>query len=122
MTNAIGSRVKALRVQNHLTAAQLGYKCGIGENAVYKIEAGDTKMPSFTTGVRLAKVLGVEPYYIAFGAEVAKRQAPAYETEGPSTAEVSRIAEVLAMVLGRVNAIEAQQTAPASLTARGRGR
>ena len=67
MMETLGTRVKALRERRHFTAARLGAIAGIGENALYKIESGATNEPSFRVGVRLAKALDVEPFFLAFG-------------------------------------------------------
>ena len=67
MMETLGARVKSLREKKKFTAARLGAIAGIGENALYKIESGSTNEPSFRVGVRLAKALGVEPFFLAFG-------------------------------------------------------
>ena len=49
------------------------------ENAIRKIESGDSKEPRFSTGVRIARALKVEPSVIADGegaAESGKQKAP----------------------------------------------
>lgn len=67
--NSIGERIRLLRQAKKLTPGQLALKCEIGENALRKIENGESKAPSFVTGVRLARALGVDPWYLAFGEE-----------------------------------------------------
>lgn len=65
--SGIGERIKALREAKRLSIIQLASKSGIGENALRKVESGENKAPSFVTGVRIARALGVDPWYIAFG-------------------------------------------------------
>jgi predicted nucleotidyltransferase/DNA-binding Xre family transcriptional regulator len=57
----IGSQIKALRRAKGLSAASLASRAGVTENAIRKIEAGDSKEPRFSTGVRIAAALSVEP-------------------------------------------------------------
>lgn len=65
VSETIGERLKRIREEQGMTAARLGALSGVGEGAVYKIERGDSKSPSFSTGLRLAKALGVSPYDLA---------------------------------------------------------
>ncbi len=44
-----------------MTAAELGRRAGVTENAIRKIESGDSREPRFSTGVRIASALGVDP-------------------------------------------------------------
>ncbi len=37
------------------------------EGAIRKIESGDTKSVTFENGLKLARVLGVDPMFLAFG-------------------------------------------------------
>lgn len=59
--NSIGRRIKRLRESKGLTAARLAERAGITENALRKIESGDSKEPRFSTGVRIARALDIEP-------------------------------------------------------------
>jgi hypothetical protein len=65
MEHTIGSRIKKLRRAQGLTASELARRTGITENAVRKLEAGDSAEPRFTTGLRIARELGVTPDAIA---------------------------------------------------------
>lgn len=56
-----GARLKALRRENALTAAELGRRVGLSENAVRKLESGNSAEPRFGTGLRIARLLGVTP-------------------------------------------------------------
>jgi predicted nucleotidyltransferase len=44
-----------------MTAVTLARSVGITENAVRKIESGDSKEPRLSTGLRIAEVFGVSP-------------------------------------------------------------
>jgi transcriptional regulator with XRE-family HTH domain len=82
MAETIGERLRRLRESSGLSVLALARVAGIGENAVRKIESGDSKQPSFTTGVRIAKALGVSPWELA--GEREPLQSGSYE-EGAST-------------------------------------
>ncbi|MDQ2679466.1 MAG: XRE family transcriptional regulator [Candidatus Eremiobacteraeota bacterium] len=71
--SGIGERVRAYRKSRGLTAAGLAAKSGVSENAIRKIESGNSKQPSFVTGVRIADALGLSPRILAFG-EAARRE------------------------------------------------
>lgn len=58
---SIGDRIKGLRRSRGLTASRLAERVGITENALRKIESGNSKEPRFSTGVRIAKALGIDP-------------------------------------------------------------
>ena len=60
-TGSIGSRIKALRRQRGVTAGALATSVGVTENAIRKIEAGDSKEPRFSTAMSIARALGVPP-------------------------------------------------------------
>jgi predicted nucleotidyltransferase/DNA-binding Xre family transcriptional regulator len=53
--------MRAARQARGLTAAALANRVGVTENAIRKIEAGDSKEPRFSTGLRIAHALGIEP-------------------------------------------------------------
>lgn len=56
-----GARLKRLRNEMGLSAAVLARRLGITENAIRKLEAGDSKEPRFSVGMRLADELGTSP-------------------------------------------------------------
>jgi predicted nucleotidyltransferase len=58
-----------------MTAAGLATAAGVTENAVRKIESGDSSEPRFLTGVRMACALGISPLILA-GEAVAGSGAP----------------------------------------------
>ena len=57
----LGTRVKALRRGLRLSAGKLAMLSGVTENAIRKIESGHSAEPRFSTGLRMAKALGVAP-------------------------------------------------------------
>lgn len=63
----VGQRIKRLRESRGLSAAQLARLASTTVNAIFKIEGGYTKAPEFVAGLRMARALGVDPWYLAFG-------------------------------------------------------
>jgi transcriptional regulator with XRE-family HTH domain len=63
----IGERVKELRERKGMTPAQLAAKAGVTDGAITQIEAGETKDPRFSTGLRIARALDASPFWLAFG-------------------------------------------------------
>lgn len=57
----IGARIRACRLAKGVSASVLAARVGVTENAIRKIESGDSKEPRFSTGVRIAAALGVSP-------------------------------------------------------------
>ena len=73
----IGARIRHYRRARGVSAGELARLAGVTENAIRKIESGDSKEPRFSTGVRIARALKVEPRAIAEGtAESGKQKAP----------------------------------------------
>ena len=60
-TGSVGSRIKALRKDRGMTASALAGRVGVTENAIRKIESGDSREPRFSTAMEIARVLEVEP-------------------------------------------------------------
>jgi hypothetical protein len=65
--DAVGARIRRLRLAKGLTATQLAIAAGVSEDAIRKIESGRSKQPSFVTGVRIAAALDVSPDILALG-------------------------------------------------------
>jgi uncharacterized protein len=61
----IGRRVKAARRAKGFTAEELARKAGVTENAIRKLESGDTKEPRLSTALRIADALGVTPDFVS---------------------------------------------------------
>jgi predicted nucleotidyltransferase/DNA-binding Xre family transcriptional regulator len=57
----LGARIKARRRELGISAAQLALAVGVTENALRKLESGDSAEPRFSTGIRLARALGISP-------------------------------------------------------------
>ncbi|HYW53938.1 MAG TPA: helix-turn-helix transcriptional regulator [Dongiaceae bacterium] len=73
-----GERLRRLRVARGLSCAQLATRVGVTEGAIRQMESGQTKMASFVIGLRLAKELGTDAWYLANGvADSAEAQAGA---------------------------------------------
>jgi transcriptional regulator with XRE-family HTH domain len=62
-----GKRVKRLREESGTSIASLALEVGISEGSIRQIETGAVKSPSFMVGLRLARYLDVDPYYLALG-------------------------------------------------------
>ena len=83
---SFGERLRRLRLDRGVSCAQLANRVGVTEGAIRQMESGQTKMASFVIGLRLARELGVDAWYLATGDD-AEASAPDC---GPSLA--SRIA------------------------------
>jgi predicted nucleotidyltransferase len=59
-----------------MTASDLAARVGLTENAIRKLEAGDSREPRFTTGLRMARELNITPEKLAGEAFVRKSQGP----------------------------------------------
>jgi transcriptional regulator with XRE-family HTH domain len=62
-----GERLRRLRMARGLSCAQLATRVGVTEGAIRQMESGQTKMASFVIGLRLAKELGTDAWYLANG-------------------------------------------------------
>ncbi len=67
MEHTLGRRLKVARAQAGMTASALAHEVGVTEDAIRKIESGSSKQPSFSTGLEIARALGVSPLILAFG-------------------------------------------------------
>jgi transcriptional regulator with XRE-family HTH domain len=73
-----GERLRRLRTACGLSCAQLAHRVGVTEGAIRQMESGQTKMASFVIGLRLAKELGTDAWYLANGiADTAEARAGA---------------------------------------------
>jgi predicted nucleotidyltransferase len=57
----LGESIRTRRLEAGMTAARLAAAAGVTENAIRKLESGDSAEPRFSTGVRLARALGISP-------------------------------------------------------------
>ncbi|HEV3088888.1 MAG TPA: helix-turn-helix domain-containing protein [Candidatus Elarobacter sp.] len=64
---SFGERLRRLRTGRALSCALLAQRVGVTEGAIRQMESGQTKMASFVIGLRLAKELGTDAWYLANG-------------------------------------------------------
>ncbi|MBV8643320.1 MAG: helix-turn-helix transcriptional regulator [Candidatus Eremiobacteraeota bacterium] len=64
---SFGERLRRLRLASGLSCAQLAQRVGVTEGAVRQMESGQTKIASFVIGLRLAKELRTDAWYLANG-------------------------------------------------------
>lgn len=57
----LGARIRAARKLRGMTALALASSVGVTENAIRKIESGSSHEPRFSTGLRIAHTLRVNP-------------------------------------------------------------
>ena len=75
---SFGERLRRLRTACGVSCAHLAHRVGVTEGAIRQMESGQTKMASFVIGLRLAKELGIDAWYLANGvADDAEAQAGA---------------------------------------------
>jgi len=60
-----GARLMAYREASGKSRAQVAAEVGVGENALRKIENGETKQPNFVNGVKISDAIGVTPHELA---------------------------------------------------------
>lgn len=66
-TIGIGPRIHTRRRQVGMSAGRLASVVGVTENAIRKLESGDTAEPRFSTGMRIAEALEMSPEELAGG-------------------------------------------------------
>lgn len=74
-TIGLGDRIHARRRQVGISAGRLASAVGVTENAIRKLESGETAEPRFNTGMRIAEALEMSPEELAGGA-ARSRNAP----------------------------------------------
>ena len=62
-----GDRLRRLRLARGLSCSELALRVGVTEGAVRQMESGQTKIASFVVGLRLARELGADAWYLANG-------------------------------------------------------
>jgi transcriptional regulator with XRE-family HTH domain len=65
----LGQRIQRLRKARGLRVTDLASTAGVTEGAIRQLESGQTKTATLIVGLRLAKLLGVTPNYLATGSE-----------------------------------------------------
>ena len=64
---SIGARISSLREARGLNRTQLAARVGTTDSALSQMERGKAGAPRFEVGVRIAKELGVTPWYLLTG-------------------------------------------------------
>lgn len=113
MDETFAERLKRLREKRGITVGQLALRAGLTEAAIRKMEYGDTKGHGFINGLKIAEVLGVDPWELAFGRR-SKHGAPSdaktLEARVKSLQEqVAVLTEIAKAGLAGMNLTEAQK-------------
>jgi len=64
-TIGLGERIHARRREIGISASRLASAAGVTENAIRKLESGETAEPRFHTGMRIAQALEMSPEELA---------------------------------------------------------
>src|SRR5208282_4497590 len=67
VSERFGERLARLREERGMRPHVLAQRIGATEGMIRKIEAGETKSANFPNGLLLARALGCDPWYLAFG-------------------------------------------------------
>ncbi|HEY4439950.1 MAG TPA: helix-turn-helix domain-containing protein [Candidatus Elarobacter sp.] len=105
MSSTFGDRLRALRTRRRLTPSALAHAVGVTEGAIRQMESGQTKNASFLVGLRLARHLGVSPWYLATGAE---EEDDATGGDGALIDAVEKLTLQLHAIDRRLRAVESQ--------------
>ena len=68
-----GERLRRLRLEHGLSCSQLACRVGVTEGAIRQMERGQTKIASFVVGLRLARELQADAWYLATGNVLRRR-------------------------------------------------
>ena len=68
-----GERLRRLRIEHGLSCSQLARRVGVTEGAIRQMERGQTKIASFVVGLRLARELDADAWYLATGNVLRRR-------------------------------------------------
>jgi len=123
VSSTFGDRLRALRTRRRLTPSALAHAVGVTEGAIRQMESGQTKSASFLVCLRLARLLGVTPWYLATGADEdvnasATASATATATDASLIGAVEGLTLQLHAIDRRLRAVEAQSR-PAGKRRRG---
>jgi len=108
VSQSFGERLRALRTRRRLTPSGLAHAVGVTEGAIRQMESGQTKSASFAVGLRLARILGVTPEYLATGEDGAAAKAPA---DAPTLHLVEQLTLQVHALDRRVRALESPRAA-----------
>ena|SRR5947209_363323 len=67
--STIGDRVRRAREEQGLSVPAFALACGVSDKYLRQIENNVVRAPSLALGLRIAKVLDVDPYWLATGKE-----------------------------------------------------
>jgi transcriptional regulator with XRE-family HTH domain len=105
---SFGERLRSLRTRRRLTPSGLAHAAGVTEGAIRQMESGQTKSASFLVGLRLARILGVTPWYLATGEEAAEKDLPG---DAPAVRLVEQLTLQLHALDRRVRVLEGRPRA-----------
>jgi len=71
-----GARLRRLRLERGFSCSDLALRVGVTEGAVRQMESGQTKIASFVVGLRLARELATDAWYLANGVPSGEAPAP----------------------------------------------
>jgi len=114
MDETFAERLKRLREKRSMTVGQLALRAGLTEAAIRKMEYGDTKGHGFINGLKIAEVLGVDPWELAFGKR-SKHAAPSSDAKTLEARvkslqdQVAVLTEIAKAGLAGMNLTEAQK-------------
>jgi transcriptional regulator with XRE-family HTH domain len=110
VSSTFGDRLRTLRSRQRLTPSALAHAVGVTEGAIRQMESGQTKNASFLVGLRLARLFGVSPWYLATGTE---EEGDVAATDGSLIEVVEKLTLQLHALDRRLRAVESQ-TRPAA--------
>jgi len=101
---SFADRLRRLRTASSHSCSDLAYRVGVTEGAIRQLESGRTKTASFTLGLKIAKVLGVDPWFLATGLS---------EDEGPTAStQTGSMKDRMAQLEARMERLERALAAP----------
>ena len=83
----VGERIKRLRDEKGLSRADLAYKVGISPQGMAALENGESKLPTFPVGLKLAAALDASPWELAGEREPKGIPSPGIVQDGGIAAE-----------------------------------
>lgn len=69
---SLGGRLKSARIRAGMNQVELAAQCGISPSLICTVERGRTKSMRDSTLVRMARILGCSPEWLALGARQVK--------------------------------------------------
>jgi transcriptional regulator with XRE-family HTH domain len=83
-------RLRRLRERIGLSPSALAHAVDVTEGAIRQMESGQTKSPSFATGLLLAREFGVSAEYLAFGDDGLPERSGVKQIGGDAIAALER--------------------------------